>query len=105
MDYMKYCAARNKATMATIHAKKNYECNITQNIQENPKNFWSYVRSKTKARAWVADLKDKDGYTASTDIEKANLLNNFFASVFTKEDTHQLPVFDLNNQGTPITQK
>ena len=103
-DYMKYCAARNKATKATIYAKKNYERNIAQNIQENLKNFWSYVRSKTKARTGVADLKDKDGHTASTDIEKANLLNNFFASVFTKENTHQLPVFDLKYQGTPITQ-
>ena len=44
---MKYCAARNKATKATIYAKKNYERNIAQNIKENPKNFWSYVRSKT----------------------------------------------------------
>ena len=51
-----------------------------------------------------ADLKDKDGHTVSTDIEKANLLNNFFTSVFTKENTHQLPVFDSKYQGTPITQ-
>ena len=55
-DYMKYCAARNKATKATIYAKKNYERNIAQNIQENPKNFWSYVRSKTKARTGVAGV-------------------------------------------------
>ena len=63
--------------MATIHAKKNYERNIAQNIQENPKNFWSYVRSKTKARTWVADLKDTDGYTASTDTKSTEQFLRF----------------------------
>ena len=43
--------------------------------------------------------KYKDGHVTSTDIEKANLLNIFF----TKETTHQLQVFDLNDQGTPMT--
>ena len=79
-DYMNYCAARNKATKATLHAKKKYEYGIAQNIKENPKTFW-YVKSKTKSNTGVADLKDKDGYMVSTDIEKANLLKNVCFSV------------------------
>lgn len=94
---MKYCAARNKAAKVTLHAKKKFKHSIAQNKQENPKTFWPYmyVRNKTKSRTGVADLKDKDGHTVPIDIEKANLLNDFFASVFTKEDTHQMSVFDL----------
>ena len=104
IDYMNFCAARNKATKATIYAKRKYERSIAQNIKDNPKTFWSYVRSKTKSRTGIADLKGENGQMLSTDIDKANALNDFFASVFTNEDTQQVPFFDLRYHGTPITE-
>ena len=101
---MSYCEARNKAKKATIYAKKKYEWNIAHDVKDNPKTFWSYVRSKNKTRTGVADLKDEDGSLVSTDKEKANVLNNFFSSVFTNEDTNQMPIFDIRYQGSPITE-
>ena len=36
-------------------------------------------------RSGISDLKDENGDLPSSDVDKANILNNFFASVFTKE--------------------
>ena len=48
---------------------------FAMNIKRNPKCFWNMVRDKIQVRQGVSDLKTTEG-----DIEKANLLNSFFAS-------------------------
>ena len=76
--YIDYCVKCNRASRAIIHAKKKYKCSIGENIKENPKTFWSYVRTKTKSRTGIEDLKNKDGEIVSDDAGKANVLNDFF---------------------------
>ena len=64
----------------------------------NPKKFWSYVQSKTKTRTSIPDLyidSDKKAVTSS-DSEKANVLADFFSSVFTEEDDLVMPELDIN---------
>ena len=51
------------------------------------------VRSKTKVKSGIRDLIKDDGVKTQTDEEKAELLNDFFVSVFTQEYTSQ-PRFD-----------
>ena len=41
----------------------------------------------------IASLINKEGTLTSSDKEKANVLNEFFASVFTKEDISNIPNF------------
>ena len=55
------------------------------NMKENPKDFWAYIRQKAKAKSGVSDLKDSQGVLNQDNEEKANLLNDFFASIFIKE--------------------
>jgi len=54
-----------------------------------PKIFWKYINSKRQIRDHIGELKtqDKDGnmLTARIDFEKAEVLGNFFASVFNRE--------------------
>ena len=76
--------------------------NLADEIKENPKSFWNYVRSKTKARQGVSDLKRDDGTFAHTDPEKAKELNNFFASVFTRESDAGIPEPELKYHGTKL---
>ena len=64
-------------------------------MKDNPKDFWAYVRQKTKCKAGVSDLKDSVGHIVQENEAKANLLNDFFASVFVDEPTGPLPVFHL----------
>ena len=72
-------------------------------MKENPKDFWAYIRQKTKAKSGVLDVKDSQGVLIQDNEEKANLFNYFFASVFIKEPPGQLPIFDVRYQGQSVT--
>jgi len=52
---LKKCAKINKA------AKRKFEQNLAKNVKDNSKSFFSYVRSKQRAKAKVGPLKDKGG--------------------------------------------
>ena len=53
--------------------------------------FWNYAKSRLKTRDNISSLTKADGTTATTATEKAEALNNFFASVFTLEDLQTIP--------------
>jgi hypothetical protein len=84
-DYLAYAQARNQATRACRVAKRKLETTVAAQAKNNPKSFWSYVQSKTKTKSGVADLLKEDGTKASSDKEKADILNKVFQSVFTVE--------------------
>ena len=76
---------RKQYGMHTVNMKKEY---IVNSLNENSKAFWSYVNSGTKIKIGIGDLKDSNGDLKSDTMDKANILNYFFASVFTQEGTH-----------------
>jgi hypothetical protein len=49
------------------------------------------VNSKLKTRTKVADLKTEDGKEVTCDKDKVDMFNNFFSSVYTKEDLITMP--------------
>lgn len=58
-----------------------------------PKSFWSHVKGETNSKSNIGDLKDKDGEIWTDDQEKAVILNDLFASVFTVEGNSEIPDF------------
>jgi len=60
-------------------------------IKRNPKSFYRYVRSKAKSKERVGPLKDSAGNVIDDDSEMCNMLNSFFASVFTTENIDSIP--------------
>jgi hypothetical protein len=54
-------------------------------VKSNPKSFYAYVRSKTSVKEVVGPLRDRDGKLVMESEGMCNTLNDFFASVFTKE--------------------
>ena len=54
------------------------------------RQFYAYIKQRTKARPSIGPLKDKDGNTVSGDKEMAGILNDFFSSVFTRENKEQI---------------
>ena len=54
------------------------------------KKFWKYVKALKKDTCGVAPLKD-NGRTYSDPIDKANILNRQYESVFTRENTRNIP--------------
>ena len=71
--------------------QKQFEKDIADKAKRNAKPFWSYTNSKLKTKTGIADLKRQDGSRTTTDKEKADLLNDFFKSVFTCEKDGELP--------------
>ena len=63
--------------------------------KNKPKAFWKYVRSRLKTISTIPSLIKSDGSKATRSKDKADTLNNFFASVFTVEDSENIP--DSNN--------
>ena len=64
---------------------------IGQSAKENPKKFWSYIKGKKQESSGVSPLRNVDGVIHSEANVKANILNRQFVSVFTKEDTANIP--------------
>ena len=65
---------------------------VSESYTDKPKRFWSYVKSKDQESIGVAPLKNKDGFLQSDNRSKAEILNQQFSSVFTRDDDSSTPL-------------
>ena len=56
------------------------------NIKNGSKSFYAYVRSKQKVRDQVGPLENNSENIISDGFQMAEVLNEYFSSVFTTED-------------------
>jgi len=84
---------RNAAIASLRKARRKFEKKLACiNRKNDSRTFYRtsyrYVRSKsrTKDRPIIGPLKDDRGYIVTDDGQMADILNNFFSSVFTKEN-------------------
>ncbi|GAB0178706.1 mitochondrial enolase superfamily member 1 [Grus japonensis] len=68
---------------ATTKAKDHLELNLARNVKDNKKGFFKYISSKRKTKEDVVPLLNEVGALVTEDTEKVELLNVFFALVFT----------------------
>ncbi|GAB0210078.1 mitochondrial enolase superfamily member 1 [Grus japonensis] len=64
-------------------AKTLIEISLSRDVKDNKKSFYRYVSDKRKMREHVGPLRNERGELVTQDMEKAEVLNDFFASVFT----------------------
>ncbi|GAB0206940.1 mitochondrial enolase superfamily member 1 [Grus japonensis] len=64
-------------------AKALIEISLARDIKGNKKSFYRYVSDKRRMRENVGPLRNETGDLVTQDMEKAEVLNDFFASVFT----------------------
>ncbi|GAB0205961.1 mitochondrial enolase superfamily member 1 [Grus japonensis] len=64
-------------------AKALMEISLARDVKDNKKSFYRYVSDKRRMRENVGPLRNETGDLVTQDMEKAEVLNNFFASVFT----------------------
>ena len=89
-----YNKARNKVKTLVRKAKRNFEKEIATKSKLNPKPFWAYTNRKLKTTTGVSPLLDdiKDPRSLKhRAIDKANILQKQFTSVFTVEPPGDLP--------------
>ena len=65
---------------------------LAGNIKNDSKSFYAYVRSKQKVRDKVGPLENNSENIISDGFQMAEVLNEYFSSVFTTEDINSLPV-------------
>ena len=67
-------------------ARGRHERRIMNGAKKNPKKFYAYIRRNKKVRAAAVDLVAPNGDKASTDVDRARVLADFFSSVYTREE-------------------
>ncbi|CAM4651557.1 unnamed protein product [Lepidochelys kempii] len=80
-------------------AKSHLELQLARDVQSNKKGFFRYVGNKKKAKESVGPLMNEGGNLVTEDVEKANVLNAFFASVFTNKVSSQTAVLGITTWG------
>ena len=76
--------------------KRKFERDIASKSKDNPKAFWSFIRSKLKTKSGVAPLLSDENDETSIcfdDKGKSDILQRQFCSVFVDEPDGTLPLF------------
>jgi hypothetical protein len=98
-----YSIAARQVKKALIRAKKKVERQIAYAEDKNNRQFTRYVKSKTATRAPIGPIMMEDGSLSNNNMEAAEALNKYFASVFTKEDLSTLPQKQLETDNMVST--
>ena len=92
-DYASYAVKRNQVKSMTSSAKARHDKILIQNLTTNPKALYGYVWDKNKVKTSIGQLEKLDGSLTNGENEVVEVLNDFFQSVFTKEDPSSIPGF------------
>ena len=91
-DYANYRETLNLATTEIRKSKRTFEKKLPGNIINESKSLYAYVRSKQKVRDKVGPLENNRGNIISDGFQMAEVLNEYFSTVFTIKDISSLPV-------------
>ncbi|KFP11766.1 hypothetical protein Z169_02376, partial [Egretta garzetta] len=80
-------------------AKAQLELNLARDAKNNKKGFYRYISRKRMVKESVPPLMSKTGRLVTADEEKAEVLNDFFASVFTGNLSPHPPQVDGWHEG------
>ncbi len=72
-------------------AKVKFERKLTQDLKNNSKGFYSYIRNGRKVKSVVTNLEKNDGTQTKSDKDTAECFSDAFSSVFVNEPYGPLP--------------
>ena len=92
-----WSAYRSLKTLSQKECRKAHNRYLQQltnpDYDTNHKRLWSYIKSKRQENFGIPTLKDSNGTYTSYE-SRENILNNYFSTVFTKENVVNLPNLD-----------
>ena len=91
LDLYLYQSKQRQVKKITRQAKREDEKDMAKNIKHNSKAFFKYIRGKEQVRTRVGPLRNSTGRVVREESEMAGLLNRYFSSTFTKEQSRELP--------------
>ena len=86
LNFVSFKSAEKESKKAVQNAKRNFEKKIASSKNKRP--FNSYVKSKTKSKCNVGPLQVGSEFVSDSK-GMAQVLNQFFSSVFTRDDPSQ----------------
>ena len=90
-DLNEYIRLRREVQKKIKQSKRDYEKRIADTCKEDPKSFFAYVRSKKKTKDTIGPLLGTENKLEVDSCKMAEILNNQFTSVFTKENLRDIP--------------
>jgi len=88
-NYVEYKRIRNKVTAMIKTNHDQFTTQILSNCKNNPWRFYGYINSLKTVKSRVGQLRRPDGSMTQSVKEMANVLCNYFKSVFTDEGCDQ----------------
>ena len=93
-NYIRANQLKNDLSKLTRQLCREFEKDLARNMKSNPNAFWRYCNTKLKTKPRIGDLINSEGQPTHEDLEKADILNKYFASVFTREDLASMPTLE-----------
>ena len=103
LDFNKFKLSRDKLRETTRRLRKELEVKLTEDIKKKPKPFWKYVSSRLRTRLNIPTLILPNDEKATSSLHQAEALNKYFSSVFTEENTNDIPSVPINYHGTLLS--
>ncbi|MBN3300038.1 RTJK polymerase, partial [Amia calva] len=98
--YIEYVELQRDLKKGIRKAKREIERNIALGAKTNAKSFFQYYNSKWSIKEEVKQIKGKNGGILEKEQDVANVLNEYFTEVFTKEKTDDMPQVDNQSSQT-----
>jgi len=86
-----YIRAAKEADLELRKSRRRFEEKLAENIKQDNKSFYSYVRKGSTSRGKLGPLEDESGHVTESASEAAEEFNKYFSSVFTDEDMSFIP--------------
>lgn len=86
-------------------AKLENEQRVANAAKVNPKVFYAHVNSRKPIKNTIGPLKDSQDNVISSDEGMAELLNEYFASVYTDENLQGMPMVPTRYRGNSPLEK
>jgi len=104
-DWADYHQAKKESQQQCRRTYNNYICNLACSKQgQVSKKLWSFIKAQRNDHCGVAALQD-NGVVYSDPKSKAELINRAFSTVFTTEDTSNMPAMsDMSHPEMPPIQ-